>query len=192
MIQSVDISQAVNALGELARRVTKSKFNQAMARSINRSVSSGKTAASKAIRKSYKINKKDLDAKMGTKKASQTRLVGTISTHGVPIALGKFKPVQRKKGATVNITGRRQLIPHSFIATMPNGHRDVFMRGSYRPTGFEYKAGGRLPIRNLVTVSQGVMFSNPVVIEKTHQKIDEMFPARLTHEINVILAGIVK
>lgn len=189
---SIDISQAVKDLGNIKRSLSTSNFNTALARTINRVVMSGRTQASREIRKKYKIKKADLDKKLRTQKASRAKLNGQIITWGTPLPVKNFKPIQRKKGVSINIAGKRKTIDHAFIATMKSGYVGVFMRGKYRAQGFEYIPGGRLPITQLVTVSQGVMFANPQVMDRTRSQIDSMFGPRLEHEIKAILRGFAK
>lgn len=195
----VDISKAVNDLNALGRRVRPSVFNTAMARAINRATTSGKTHGSRQIRSKYKILKKDLDPKMKRTAANRSRLTSSVITWGTPMSLRNFKPVQRKKGVSVNIAGKRKVLKHAFLApAYPRsrterfqgpGMLQVFIRGKYGQHGVEYVPGGRLPIVKVVTVSQGVMFSNPTVIEETRDQIDRVLTNRLPHEINAILSG---
>lgn len=199
---NVDASDAIRKLSALGRRLEGSQVKLALARAINRVGAMSKTQASAEIRREYKIKKSILDKKLKFVKASRYRPVGKITSWGSPIAIYDFRPRQTKKGVSVNVSGTRKLIPHAFIQTVRRGakneHKSVFMRGRYGPTGFVYQSGkyrrryNRMNFKKLVTVSQGVMFSKPVVIEKTLDTVEKLLEKRFEHEMLVLLAGIVK
>ena len=201
---SIDISQPLALLKNLGRKVAPSVINLALARAINRVTASGKTAASREIRRKYRIKKRDLDKNMSTPKASRVKPVGSIFTWGKPISLNYFSPKQNKRGVSVNISGQRKTIPHAFLAAMPPrdargrlqgpGRRGVYIRSAkgYSQKSIEYTPGGRLPIVRMVSLSQGTMFANPLVIDKTLQRVGDMFPPRMEHELRFILSGLAK
>lgn len=187
----INIGHTVVVLKGLKRELSPREVDTALARAINRVTVTGRKEASKDIRQTYRIKARRLTARMKIKTATRFRPTGRISTTGAPIPLSEFRPTQGKAGVRVNIKGQRKLIPHAFIAKMPkSGYKGVFMRGHYKTTGFEYKPGGRLPITKLTTVGEGAMFGNPIVVEKTLDRIDEVLPKRFAHELKFLASGI--
>lgn len=197
----VDISKALAKFVDVKEAFSSRHVNLALARTINRATASGVTYASRDIRDTYKIKKADIDRKIGRRKAQAAKPIGAISTYGTPISLNYFRPKQNKKGVAVTIKGKRKQIDHAFLATMPPRSRDgtrlhgpgkqgVFMRGTGYDleNGYKYKPGGRLPITRLITVSEGVMFGNPKVLDITQDRIEDMFTDRMVHEVGFILS----
>lgn len=196
---NIDVKDATSKLNRLGKQLSKSVVNTALSRTINRTLTTGRTQASRDIRSNYRIKKSDLDRKLKVYKASKVNLHGRINAYGVPISLNYFRPLQRKLGTSVNVSGKRRMIKHAFIAAMPPrdvtgrlqgpGRKAVFMRSKkgYNGSGIEYTPGGRLPITKLVTLSEGAMFANPDVIEKTEAKIQSTFNSRFDHELNYLL-----
>ena len=200
---------------ELRARLGERETGKAIASAINRVASMGRTKASSIIRGRYRIKKRDLDKRMGTTKASWKYPKGTIYSHGVPIPVHLFRYKQTKKGVRVTIMGKRNVIPHAFVATMRNGHTGVYARGHYTATGFSFrtsrKNGGRswafrkhqplgesnqkfkqrsdLPITQLRTISQGPMFAHPTVIDPVVDRVEDMLGVRIEHELNRLLDG---
>lgn len=206
---------ARRTIRELAMRLGPRQTGKAIASALNRVSTTGKAKASSQIRSRYRIKKGDLDKRMGTTKASWKHQKASIYSHGVPIPVHLFKPRQTKKGVRVTILGKSNTIPHAFMATMRNGHRGVFARGHYTPSGFEFRTERKgkgniwafrkhqpagtsnqkfkqksdLPITQLTTISQGPMFSHPTVIEPVIDRVEDMLGIRIEHELNAILNG---
>jgi hypothetical protein len=53
----------------------------------------------------------------------------TVKGAGFPLVL--FQPRQTAHGVSVRVLGRRFIVPHSFLLTLPNGHTGIFARGAY-------------------------------------------------------------
>lgn len=193
---SLDTHFATETMRDYRRKMGERQFAKAVGFAINRVAATSKTKAGRLIRDTYKIGKKDLDRNMGVTKASFGRSKATIFAFGVPLDLRMFKPIQRKKGVSVNIMGKRRTIPGSFMARMKSGYYGVFARGSYGQNGFEFrekrarKKGNDLGITKMVTVSQATMFSNDKVMKSTIDTIHDQFPKRLEHEVGRLMGGI--
>lgn len=209
----IDSVLARKQIRELANRLGERETGKAIASALNRAAPAGRTKGSSVIRSRYRIKKRDLDKRMGTTKASWKHLRANIYSHGVPIPVHLFRYKQVKKGVRVTILGKRNVIPHAFVATMRNGHTGVYARGHYTSTGFKFrttrKNGGRswafrkhqpvgvsnqkfkqrsdLPITQLTTISQGPMFSHPTVIGPVMNRIEDMLGVRIEHELNWLL-----
>lgn len=187
----INIADATKVLKLLGRKFGDSEIKLALARAINRTLAKGKTAASSEIRKTYRIRKRDLDPKVKVFKASRAKPVGKVSTWGTPISLTNFNPSQRKRGISFNIKGKRVFIKGAFWQQKKKGGgRTIFARGRYGATGF-VPSKSRYPISKLVTLSQGVMFNNPGVIDRTMAPIERDFEPRFRHELNFLLAGLI-
>lgn len=198
---SMDVSDVVHDLKEVKKTFSGAIIRQATARALSRSATSGRVAAIREVQKTYKIRTKFF-TKSGRRgsgntsvtPATRTRLISTISTWGKPIPIREFRARQTKRGVSLNIKGKRTLIPHAFFATMPakgdsTGYRGVFARGLYGKDGFVH-GKKRMPITKLVTLSQGVMMSEDTVVDRSLDRIGEIFPSRFKHEIDFIVAGL--
>lgn len=104
----------------------------------NKTAAQGLTFAKKIIREDYNIKSKDLSKVMKKTTANKHGKLASITATGKAIALVKFKARQIKKGVRVTVKkGRPKLLTGHFIATMPSGHKGVFIR----------KGVARLPIK---------------------------------------------
>lgn len=172
----------------------KSAFDAAVVSAINHTLGVSKTAASREIRKEYKIRAKDLNPALRVRKAKRGRntweIEGALVATGRPLGLIKFGAKQRAKGVSVNVMGRRKIVAKAFIATMKSGHVGVFGRGGYNKGkfGFRYKRlkqhGKDLPIAEMQTISVPTAFSNDVVLKHLEAKMATHFPKRLAHELS--------
>lgn len=200
---SLETDETRAVLHQMRQVLTSSEMNRAIAASLTRVGAMAKTKASREIRNKYKITKRELDKNFKQDRAAASKLSTTIYTWGRPIGLRDFKPKQMKKGVSVNITGTRKVVPHTFIAETMNGHIGVFGRGRYSEGGFKFRhqrqgkgllnwGSGRwendLEIWELKTVSQGVMFANDEVMSATIKTMQDALPGRLSHEMGRILA----
>lgn len=137
-------------------RVTSSDFREriarlkrpgkVLARALNRSIDSGKTAAIREVAADMGLKSSDVRELVKVKKATAENLTATIYASARRVPLIKFgargKEPSRGKGPGVRakLKGGAGTYPNAFIATVGNGHRGVFQR----------KAGaGRLPMREL-------------------------------------------
>lgn len=96
---------------------------------------SARTNASKDIREEYRIKKSDLDKHITVSKPDANMMVRIYVRKGKEsLPVYKFgKPTQTKSGVTVRIKkGKSERIKSAFIATMPTGHKGVFMFGPQR------------------------------------------------------------
>lgn len=187
----IDIRDVVKKIENMGRRFRPAVLNVAYSRAINRTLQTARAKASSEIRRSYKIKKADLDPRLKVHKASRGKLEGRLTAWGTPIPIKEFKPTVRRRGISVNITGRRQYIKGAFWQTRKKSGRGIFARGKYETTGFVPSAD-RYPISTLVTVSQGVMMGNPSVLEPVIETVDDMLGRRIKHEVNFLLAGLAK
>jgi hypothetical protein len=120
-----------------ALRHVRGGMAKVLERSINRTLTGIRTAASKEIRKEVTVKAKYVKRSMRTHKASarKGRLAGAIESTGRQVPLIGYQARQTKRGVSVRVDrkGGRHLVPHAFIATMPSGHRGVFQRATRHP-----------------------------------------------------------
>ena len=108
-------------------------FPRVMRRAINRTVDSAATDLKRRAAERIKLPKREIARGIGKHKANYSRLSGAIDALPHRPALTKFKGTrQLKRGVKYRIgVGGYKLVAHSFIATMPSGHRGVFLRATY-------------------------------------------------------------
>ena len=111
-----------------------------MSRALTRTATSARTQISRSLASRIGIKIKDVRTRLTLTKATYSNWRSRVGISGRRFGLIKFAARQTKKGVTYRKGGRsRVLIRHAFIATMPSGHRGVFIR----------KAGPRLPIAEM-------------------------------------------
>ena len=133
---------------------------RALAPAINRALDHGRTTVRREIRKEYLIKLKDIPIRVSG--ASRERLGGKVIVAQGMLDLAKFKVTPRgvqkrkyKKPITVKVRVRTggKIIPHGFVAHMPQGYTGPFVR----------EGAARFPIRKLLAIGAGIMASRPTV-----------------------------
>lgn len=113
--------------------VSKQKFNQAIARGINKALRETTTKAAKRAGDDYIIKKADIKKSIKMKKqATASDMSATSESKTYSMALSKFKTKAPKSGgitAKVRKDGGGN-ISTAFEATMSSGHKGIFMRRS--------------------------------------------------------------
>ena len=174
----------------------------AVARALNKTITTCRAKASQAIRAAgYNIKAGDIKAAMSISRASGAVLIARITASGRPIPLGKYGARQTGKGTSVRVKNGTKLIPGAFIATMPSGHKGVFVRvGSAAHTNlkalgmFKQPKGARrkaqykhgLPIDELFGPSIPSAFINEVVTQQLITTARDRFPVVLAQELNYL------
>ena len=132
-------------------------LRSAVRSAANKLIRRGRTATSKRVREVYNIKASDLKNYTKVKKATNSNPTAAIIISGRPIPLILFSAKQNKRGVSVRVkkTTGRKIIQSSFIATMPSGKIQVWMR----------KGAKRLPIKQLLSVSP------PKMYEKEGEKV---------------------
>lgn len=188
----VEIREVTQAFRKLRGDLSGPKFNRAVYRSLNHTLSKSKTRASRAIRKDYKFKARDVKKTLLLRKAGPGRLHADLRSKSGPQSVRLFTPRQTRRGVKVTITkGRRKLINRAFVATMKSGHKSVFARGVYkRGQGFQFRKGrttgsrtrgSDLPITALKTTSTPQLLGKPQVLSSLERQITADYPKRLSH-----------
>jgi hypothetical protein len=181
-LQLAELEQDLLSLGNSAPLV--------MSRALNRAGVSGKTAMARAIAASTGIRNKDISKEIVLEKANKTRTVVALQITGRKLPLIAFKATgpepSRGRGAGVSWTnqGTRKKEAHAFIATMPGGHRGVFVLDKRKPArrGKRDKPHqGQLPIRELLGPSLPHVFENFLPVFE--QAAAQSFANNLAREI---------
>lgn len=126
----------------------------AVTRALNKSIASGRTVMAREMSRDLGLKVGDVRDQIKVIEASPTRLEAKLSASGKRIPLVAFgasgpEPSRGKgRGVSYRLQGQRRRISSAFLATMPSGHRGVFLR----------KAKGRLPIRELLGPSLPKVF----------------------------------
>lgn len=213
-IERKSIQEIIRKMQDQYDNISQDKMNQAVSRALNRTASSGRTAANQEIRKIYNISASKLNSEFFVKRSSKSNLTAEIRASGAPLSLTNFQAKQEtKKGTTsfsrkgvassrltrkarnnavkgVTMTirkGQQVNIPTAFIQTS-NGGLSVFARGLYAGGGEGFIfAKERLPMSKLTTASVPLMFANNDVLNPVGRKVDEVLSDRIEHEIRFIL-----
>lgn len=165
---------------ERAIRQLQAKAKPAIARALNRSIASGKTAMVRLIADDMRLKQADIRDKLTITPATPTRLVATLgaSMKRIPVmAFNARGPVpSRGKGRGVTARTPAGRYPHAFIATVGAGHTGVFER----------KGTARLPIRELFGPSIGHVFEK--YRPQGLARAEEQLVKNVSHELRFALS----
>lgn len=122
-VRSDRVSRALRGIGDQAPA--------AVARALNRSLTTVRAEASKEIRSVLNLPASRTKDAISVHRASPATHVAAIRIAGRQIPLSQFTGTrQTKKGVSVKVkkTGSREVIPGTFLARMASGHVGVFWR----------------------------------------------------------------
>jgi hypothetical protein len=137
------------------------RTKKAMVRALNRGINAARTVMVSRISKDTGLRSKDVRDALRMTPATYDRPVARMATSLKRIPLIKFgargpEPSRGKgRGVSYKLGGQgKQRVPNAFIATMPSGHRGVFVRamGAHGPLQGSLarlaKSGGRCRFAN--------------------------------------------
>jgi hypothetical protein len=160
---------------------------EATVRALNKMADQTKVASAREVR-AVGYNMKIGEIKKGIKvrKATKSELRASVIASGKPIPLIQYSARETAKGVSVSVLKGRKVIAGAFIATMPSGHKGVFVR----EPGAKHKKVGQgksaswhaLPIKELYGPSIPSGMANDAVQSALQRFISERFPALLEHE----------
>lgn len=184
--------QTANVLGKLQQLGAAAP--SAIARALNRSIASAKTAMVSAVASDMGLKVSDVRGRIGTVEASAPdRLKATLTASPARVPLIDFnargpEPSRGKGGGvTARMPGGAGRYPNAFIATMRNGHRGVFARvgsGSRRSIG---AWSTNLPIKELRGPSIEHVFVKHVDVGLARGQ--EQLVKNLQHELQYAIRG---
>jgi hypothetical protein len=179
MALTIDASQTLKLIRTVG--FIKNGIPRVLAPAINRTLDKGKTEVKREIRKVYVIKAKDIP--VAVRHASVSHLEGTLTLSDRMLRLDRFKVTGGTRGRPLYAQVKRGhggIISSGFRATMPNGYFGPFRR----------KPGvGRLPIKQLLTISAPIMASQPSVGPAVNTAMGETLAKRIDHEIKRVLAS---
>ena len=174
---------------------TQKEASKAASRALNRTASRVRTYAARGIRDAgYKLKAGDIKRQLKITRASPTILAATVTATGKSIPLIQYQAHQTKSGVSVNVLHGRKTIAHAFIASMPSGHKGVFIRREVR-TG-NVKGLGRkhthstkhgLPIDELLGPGVPAAFANTVVQSALVENVTQYFPVEMARQLAHVL-----
>lgn len=159
------------ALRDLAQRMP-----AAVARSLNRSITSANVVMRREIASDMGLKQGDVTPQIAVRQASQANLVAQLEARGTRIPLIKFNARDRyPKGVTARMPGGAGRYPHAFIRTVGSGHVGVFQR----------RGSARLPIVELRGPSIPHVFAKfiPLGLERGQQAL----VTNMAHEMSFVL-----
>ncbi len=166
----------------------------AVPRALNRLREQAQTAGLREVARVYGVGPRTMERYLTVQLASVRELAATMTVRGVGFPLYAFSPRQTKAGVSVQVKGRRLIVPHAFIKRMRNGHIGVYARGAYGaksgklvPNGQtfgRFRFGkGRLPINELFTTTPPSAFSNDDVTDAMYVRVRDQASKVLAQEV---------
>lgn len=179
-------------------------IEKAVMRSMNRALSSGKTALVKGVKSTYEVNDEPVRDAVKVRRASVTRLAGSIDVKGKALSARHFahdpagKDTTGSSRKTVRIAikkGKTSALKTGFIWDGGWGTEKhaIYLRsgGKVRATKGRH-AGKKYMVEKLKKMtgpSVPQMAGNEDVSDTVEKRVQEIFERRLTHETNRILKG---
>lgn len=139
----------------------------------NKTAAQALTFTKRIIREDYNIKGKDLSKVIKKTTADKRGRLASIIATGRGIALFKFKAKQTKKGVSVTVKkGKRKLLRGHFIATMPSGHKGVFIRKETEGG----KRAARLPIKERFGPGAATLLNSRKIKSRVITFIKQKYP----------------
>ncbi len=190
-----DVSQALKKLN-----LAKGEAKRAIQRALNKTANTARAQSAREIKAAgYGLKIGDIKKAITVRRASTAELHAILHAIGRPIPLIQYAARQNSSGVTVKVKNGRKSIQHAFIATMPSGHRGVFVRvqnAGHAKMIERAIAGGRgrvpsgkkhgLPIKELYGPSIPTAFANEVVMNAMKAAIHQRFPVVLAQELRYL------
>lgn len=187
----INTKKAIKELDKQYQDLSDRERRAAMARAMNRAITSGRANSAKQARKQYNIKSSDVKKTMAIKRAtsSSPREAQLIST-GSTLPINSFRPSKTKKGVTVKIKNTRKLFPGAFFAVMKSGHKGIFARAQYkgnklttRRTRVNRYPLNDLPITEVKTLSVPNAIANKQVLFPLSSLIQQKFIGEYAYEL---------
>ena len=177
----VDVSQVRRALASLSEATSR----KTISRSLNKAVDAGKTEAIRYTRVKLNLKRAAAAEAISVRKAAGASLTGHILIVPKAVPLIDYSANQTKKGVSVQVYkgGGRKTVRYAFKARMKSGHIGVFTRHEPGQGG----RSGRLPIRQLFSLSVRLLFSTPIAVQHVTKVAADVFMAESTRLIALAL-----
>lgn len=172
----------------------------AVPRALNRLREQAQTAGLREVARVYGVGPRTMERYLTVHLASVRELAATMTVRGVGFPLYAFSPRQTKTGVSVQVKGRRLIVPHAFIKRMRSGHIGVYARGAYGAKSRKLVPNGqtfgrfnfgwnRLPINELFTTTPPSAFSNDDVTDAMYRRVQEQASKVIAAEIRFATRG---
>lgn len=166
----------------------------AVPRALNKMGDQVKTGSARAMRDAgYNLKVSDIKKGLTVTRATSSRLQVTVRASGRPIPLiayGARGPTA--KGVSVSVLHGRKIIAGAFIATMPSGHKGVFIRvgkGHKKVHRRGRTVWSGLPIKQLFGPSVPDGLANKAVQDQLQRLVEEKFPEILRQQFKRLAGG---
>jgi len=178
-------SNADNVVMELLSAAR--EMPDAMVRALNKMADQVKVASAREVRAAgYNIKVGEIKKGIRVRRATKSEMRAAVVATGKPVPLIQYSARQTAKGVSVSVLKGRKVIAGAFIATMPSGHRGVYVRepgAKHKKVGQGTKAAWHaLPIRELYGPSIPSGMANAAVQAALQRFIADKFPTLLEHE----------
>lgn len=193
----VNIAGSLNGIRDQLQ-ATQKEASKAASRALNRTATRVRTYSSRAIRAAgYNLKAGVIKRNLKITKASPGILAATVTAVGKSIPLIDYSARQTKTGVSVNVLHGRKTVRHAFIATMPSGHKGVFIRrdartggvkGLHRAKGARTSGKHGLPIDQLFGPGIPAAFVNPAVEKAMTEQATTYFPVEMLRQLGFVLS----
>lgn len=179
-------------------------IEKAVMRSMNRALSSGKTALVKGVKSTYEVNDEPVRDAVKVRRASVTHLAGSIDVKGKALSARHFahdpagKDTTGSSRKTVRIAikkGKTSALKTGFIWDGGWGTEKhaIYLRSGGKVRATKGRHAGKKymvdKLKKMTGSSVPQMAGNEEVSEAVEKRVQEIFERRLTHETNRILKG---
>lgn len=190
-IDAKDILDDVKRMKKLAGRLP-----HAMVSTLNWTGDRARTQVTRAMVRSTGIKYSDFQRAIRRKPASIDSMSYELIARSQWTPLSYFRPQQTARGVRASPWATRQLFARTFLATMANGQQQVWVRvrqQNQQVRDFRRARGEAVPKQTTIRMLWGPSiaremqkFPIPQIFE---DEIETRYPARLSHEIQRIIAG---
>ncbi|MBR1602930.1 MAG: phage tail protein [Synergistaceae bacterium] len=166
----------------------KGGFNQAVSRSLNRTIDSLKSAAARETKQRYFVSVGEVKKSFALRKSTLNSLNAELISRGRRKSLKDYKltpkaaPKHRKrdyvKGAVKREGGLKPL-PGAFLVKGRNGYRPVYRTGR-----------GRYDLKGLASPAVPQIVKNEDTLKALEQDAEQVFNKRMTHEVLRLLGAV--
>jgi hypothetical protein len=172
------------------------RLPQATVSALNWTGDRARTQVTRAMVKTTGIKYSDFQNAIRRKPASLDSMSYELIARSQWTPLSYFRPQQMSAGVRASPWATRQLFQRAFIATMPGGQPQVWVRvrqQNQQVRDFHRARGEKAPPQTQLHMLWGPSIAREMqkfpVPQIFEDEIETRYPARLTHEINRIIAG---
>lgn len=186
----VDVRGSMDSIIADLTRKQRDVIGPATISALNKVAAQVKTNAARQMRDAgYNLKVSDIKRALTVNRASSGNLTAAVVASGRPIPLIKYGARQVSSGVSVDVLNGRKVIANAFIATMPSGHKGVFVRVG--KTHKKVNKRGRaqwsgLPIKELFGPSVPNGLANAAVQAALQDLIAQKFPDILRQQIKYL------